>query len=204
MIRRVGISAALVAAAAAALGGGSAGAEQAQTSATSGGGAGNGDVKASGSTRVKRTLCTVRLSKQQDPGQEGGRSGVLISGGPPGIDFAQISCGKPFGFGAQYDEFRLMPTGGGPNTPSGEGFMVYRAFFNRGRVNGRWEVTFAADDASRCDFNFEVESKWSGGTGKFKGIKGTGRGSGDFTDVENAPRCSQATVTYRMRYTLPR
>ncbi len=169
MIRTIGTGFALVAATAFAVGASSAGANEAQTGQA-----------------AKSITCTVKLSKQRDP-----------SATQTGIDFAQITCSKPFGFGAQYDEFKLFPKG---NPPSGTGFMNYKAYFDGGRVNGRWEVSFAAT-TKPCDFNFKVKSTWNGGTGKFKNVKGSGSGAGDFTDLKEAPACDNATVKYKMQVT---
>src|ERR671910_823202 len=120
-----------------------------------------GSAGADNNQRVRNISCTVKLSKQRDPGPAG-----------PGIDFAQITCSRPFGFGAQYDTFRLFPTG---NPPSGTGFMNYRAFFDNGRITGRWAVTFAAT-TKPCDFNFKVVSTWTGGDRGGPGATGAGRG----------------------------
>lgn len=169
MFRTIGTGAALVAAATLVVAVGSAGAKEAQNSGS-----------------AKRISCTVKLSKQRDP-----------SATQTGIDFAQITCSKPFGFGAQYDEFKLAPTG---NPPSGTGFMNFKAYFDGGRVNGRWEVTFKAT-TKPCDFNFKIKAKFTGGTGAFKNVRGTGSGGGDFTDLAEAPACDNATVKYTMQVT---
>lgn len=136
------------------------------------------------SSRTKTIRCTVKLSKQQDPGPT-----------QPGIDFAQITCSRPLGFGAQYDEFRLNPSG---NPPSGDGRMDFKAYFDDGRMDGIWRVTFAATERP-CDFNFKIRVRITGGTGDYRRVRGTGSGRGDFTDVENAPNCSKATMRYRVK-----
>lgn len=179
MIKKVGAGVVVVAAASVALAAGGAGADS-----------GGSDGASASGERARTINCTVRLSKQRDPGP-----------GVRGEDFAQITCSRPLGFGAQYDTFTLNPSG---TPPSGTGEMRYRAYFDGGRINGTWAVRFAATDQP-CDFNFTVTSRWTGGTGAYRNVRGRGSGSGDFTDVENAPNCSKATMRYRMRVTgLPR
>lgn len=163
MVRKIGLGAALVAAAAFGVVSATAGADGASTSQT------------------KTIKCTVLLAKQQDPGPT-----------QKGIDFARITCSKPFGRGAQYDTF-------GPISSSDPTKlrMNWQGYFEEGSITGTWDVT-AVPDSTPCGVHFTITRVTvTRGTGDFRRVRArSGRGRAAFTDPENAPACSHATATW--------
>ncbi len=134
------------------------------------------------STRAKDISCTVKLAAQRMP-----------SATRPGIDFGQITCAGAFGFGMQYDTFTIAGTEG-----KGTAALKFKAYFDGGRANGTWALTFAGGP---CDLNFKIKVTFDGGTRKYKDLKGGGTGSGDFTDVASTPNCSHATFKFKGKVT---
>jgi len=171
-MRKIGIGVALAAAGALAIVSTTAGADDAGSSVT-------------------RTIkCTVLLAKQQDPGPT-----------QKGIDFARITCSKPFGRGAQYDTF-------GPIDPSDPTKlrMDWQGYFEEGSIRGTWDVTAVPDDTP-CGVHFVITRVTvTRGTGDFRRARArTGSGRAAFTDPENAPACSHATARWSARISgLPR
>ena len=114
--------------------------------------------------KAKRTAtitCNLRLLIQSFP-----------TASAPGEDFGTVSCSGPFGDGIQYDTFTLNPET--PTTGTAE--LRFKAYFDRGTVSGIWRADYEFTGPTTAIFEQRIE--WTGGTGKFKHVRGTGTGTG--------------------------
>ena len=109
----------------------------------------------------KTVSCTIQLQTQSFP-----------SASAPGEDFGFVDCSGPFGNGLQYDTFTLMPAT--PTTGTAE--LKFKAYFDTGTVSGVWRADYEFTSATEGTFVQKVS--WTGGTGAFKHVKGTGTGTG--------------------------
>jgi len=134
--------------------------------------------------KPKRISCKVKLAAQRFPSES-----------TDGVDFGQITCDRPLGFGMQHDKFTMTPT----SETTGTAEARFRAFFKHGMVKGTWDLTYAAKGP--CDLDFEIVVNFTRGTERFEEIAGSGSGSGDFTDLEAAPDCDNATFEFSVRAT---
>ncbi|MEA2217674.1 MAG: hypothetical protein QOJ35_300 [Solirubrobacteraceae bacterium] len=90
----------------------------------------------------------------------------------PGLNFSVVRCSGPFGRGVQRDTFTLAP-----KTPTtGTAVLTFKAYFDTGTVSGVWRADYEFTSATSGTFKQKVT--WSGGTGAFKHVRGTGSGTG--------------------------
>jgi len=105
--------------------------------------------------------CTIHLQTQSFP-----------TASAPGEDFGFVDCSGPFGSGVQYDTFTLMPE----TATTGTAELKFKAFFDTGTVSGVWNADY--EFTSETEGTFVQTVTWTGGTGAFKHVKGTGTGIG--------------------------
>jgi hypothetical protein len=103
--------------------------------------------------------------------------GVMIASGdtgvvPPaqqGTEYGQATCGKLLGSGVQVDRFTVPD--------SGDIVATFKLFFPTGTVHGTYDLTPQEGTFTGTNFT-EVDSIGTlmvlGGSGTFKGVKGTG------------------------------
>jgi 6-phosphogluconolactonase len=89
-----------------------------------------------------------------------------------GADKGPISCSSPLGDGAQSDTF-AMKLNKAKN--GGTGLVKFKDKFKHGTVSGTWKLTFKIKGPA---VTLAYRVTYTGGTGKFKGITGTGKGIG--------------------------
>jgi len=126
-----------------------------------GAGAQPGTAKPPKAKKTEAIACNVRLLTQSFP-----------TASAPGEDFGTISCSGPFGDGVQHDTFTLNPET--PTTGTAE--LRFKAYFDHGTVSGVWRATYEFTSATTAIFDQRVE--WTGGTGRYKHVRGTGTGTG--------------------------
>ena len=105
--------------------------------------------------------CTIELRTQSFP-----------TASAPGEDFGFVSCSGPFGSGVQHDTFTLMPE----TATTGTAELRFKAYFDEGTVSGVWRADYEFTSATEATFTQTVT--WTGGTGDFKHVTGTGTGVG--------------------------
>jgi hypothetical protein len=120
-----------------------------------------GMAKAAKAKKTETVTCDVRLTTQSWP-----------TATAPGEDFGTISCTGPFGDGIQYDTFTLNPE----TDTTGTAELRFKAYFDRGTVSGIWRADYEFTGPTTAIFEQRIE--WTGGTGKFKHVRGTGTGTG--------------------------
>jgi hypothetical protein len=112
---------------------------------------------AGGGTRI---VCSTKTSIMIP----GGQSNVL----PPaqqGTEFGTANCAK-FGSGVQRDSF-TVPT-------SGDTVAKYALYFHTGTLYGTYDLTPGGDSQNFLETDWTGTMKVLGGTGAYKGLKGTG------------------------------
>ncbi|CAN5616675.1 hypothetical protein BH20ACT17_BH20ACT17_05900 [soil metagenome] len=87
---------------------------------------------------------------------------------PSGIHFGFVKCPSPFGKGLHYSAYTVTPTGMGTGTVAG----TFKNYYNRGTTRGTVALTFAA--TSPKDITYTGTVTYTGGTGRFKHVKGSG------------------------------
>jgi hypothetical protein len=118
----------------------------------------------------KKTIaCTVKLAAQEFP-----------PAGGPGFDYGQITCTRPLGFGMQYDTFVITPE----TQTTGSADLKFKAFFDGGRISGTWDVRYVASGPGEIAYDIDV--KLTKGTARFRGVSGSGTGTGQMTDQSHA------------------
>ncbi len=96
---------------------------------------------------------------------------ALLAPGPPnpsGIQFGFVACPRPFGKGLHYDAYTVSPTSPGHGTIAGK----FKNYFDRGTTKGTFALSFAATSPMNLAYTGTVT--YTGGTGKFKHVKGSG------------------------------
>jgi hypothetical protein len=90
-------------------------------------------------------------------------------GSPPvGNSFGLVRCDSPLGNGVHHSRTTLMPT-----SPGNGGIAVaFKNYYDRGTVSGEVAGTFAATSPS--DTTYAGTVRFTGGTGKFKHVRGAG------------------------------
>ncbi len=79
------------------------------------------------------------------------------------------TCGKPLGNGVFYEKLKLMPTSQTAGTLTGK----LKWFFDRGTVHGTVNVAFMFTGQTSATFKGKVT--FTGGTGAFKHVAGSGK-----------------------------
>jgi len=87
---------------------------------------------------------------------------------PSGIHFGFAQCPSPFGKGLHYNAYTVTPTGMGKGTVAAK----FKNYYNRGTTRGTVAMTFSA--TSPKDIAYTGTVTYTGGTGKFKHVNGSG------------------------------
>ncbi len=108
--------------------------------------------------RVTQITCSLELSAQGPP-----------QGTPPvTTSFGLVSCPRPFGDGVHYGTSTVTPTAPGQGTVA----VRFKKYFDRGTITGTVAGTFAA--TSPMDITNKGAVTVTGGTGRFKHVRGSG------------------------------
>lgn len=105
--------------------------------------------------KVTTLTCTLELNAQGAPN-------------PSGIHFGIPSCPGTFGKGLHHNSYTVTPTGPGQGTVAAK----FKNYYNLGTVRGRAAMAFAA--TSPMNITYEGTLKYTGGTGKFRRVRGSG------------------------------
>jgi hypothetical protein len=127
--------------------------------------------QAGAASKATKISCVVKLQEHNDPGKP---ANPLV-----GQDFGTITCTSPLGNGLQHDNFTMTPTSMKPL--AGTGVVHFKDFFDAGTIAGTWTLKWSGSSTSDIKFTITKVS-FSKGTGVFKGIAGTGKGSGQLAD----------------------
>jgi hypothetical protein len=133
-------------------------------------------VAPAGAAKKQRIACTIYLTEQ--PG-----GSVLV-----GADKGPLACSSPFGDGSQTDTFKMQFNKG--SQTNGTGVVKFKETFKGGTVSGTWKLTFNVSGIPSLAFAV----KFTGGTGVFKGITGSGKGSGHLSSMTTGTFTYVATV----------
>jgi hypothetical protein len=87
---------------------------------------------------------------------------------PVGNSFGFVQCDSPLGNGVHYGSATVTPTSPGNGTIA----VTFKNYYDRGTVNGKIAGTFTA--ASPADITYAGKVTFTGGTGTFKHVRGTG------------------------------
>lgn len=109
------------------------------------------------SNNVTELSCTIDVFQQGVPN-------------PSTIQFGFVSCPKPFGAGLHYDEVTVTkaPAPG----VAGAAHGTFKNYYNRGTTSGTFELTIVASSPTNLTYSGTVNH--TGGTGKFKHVRGDG------------------------------
>lgn len=110
---------------------------------------------ATGSTKATKLSCEIAVFAQGAPT-------------PSGMQFGKSTCPAPFGKGLHYDEYTVTPTAPGQGTIAG----TFKNYYDRGTASGTFALTFAA--SSTTDITYTGTVTYTGGTAKFKHVRGGG------------------------------
>lgn len=141
--------------------------------------AGAGSGASALSTAPKAVSCTLELFAQGPPNP---------SASPSGIQFGFVACPRPFGKGVHYDSYTVTPTGPGHGTIAAN----FKNYFDRGTRSGTAALTFAA--ASPMNITYTGTVTFTGGTGKFKHLLGSGTIQCTSTDAGAHKSCTVAST----------
>jgi hypothetical protein len=89
---------------------------------------------------------------------------------PSANQFGFVSCPKPFGAGLHYDEVTVTkaPAPG----VAGAAHGTFKNYYNRGTASGTFELTIVASSPTNLTYSGTVT--YTGGTAKFRHVRGTG------------------------------
>ena len=107
--------------------------------------------------KVTKLSCTIEAFQQGVPD-------------PSAIQFGFVSCPRPLGRGLHYSAFTVTSRPG-PGVP-GAANGTFKNYYNRGTTRGTFELTIMASSPTNLTYTGNVT--YTGGTGKFKHIKGGG------------------------------
>ena len=105
--------------------------------------------------KVTTINCTLALNAQGAPN-------------PSGIHLGFARCPGSFGKGLHHNSYTVTPTGPGQGTIAAR----FKNYYNLGTVRGRAEMTFAA--TSPMNITYQGTLTYTGGTGKFRRVRGSG------------------------------
>ena len=108
-----------------------------------------------GSKKATKLSCEIALFAQGAPS-------------PSAMHFGKSTCPAPFGRGLHYDEYTVTPTTAGQGTVTG----TFKNYYDRGTASGTVALTFAA--SSPTDITYTGTVTYTGGTAKFKHVRGGG------------------------------
>ncbi len=129
------------------------------------------------STKTTSVSCTIELFAQGAPN-------------PSGIHFGFTECSKPFGAGLHFNEYTVTPTGPG----TGSVVAAFKNYYNRGTTRGTAALTFAATGPGAVTYTGTLT--YTGGTGKFRHVRGRGTIRCTTSDGGAHKRCTvRSTLT---------
>jgi hypothetical protein len=105
--------------------------------------------------KVTKLTCTLELNAQGAPN-------------PSGIHLGFAKCPQPFGKGLHHNSYTVTPTGPGQGSIAAS----FKNYLNLGTTRGRAALTFAATSPTNITYKGTVT--YTGGTGKFRRVKGSG------------------------------
>lgn len=79
-----------------------------------------------------------------------------------------MRCPKPFGKGLHFNEYTVTPAAPASGTAAGS----FKNFYDRGTMRGSFALTFSATAPGAVTYAGTVT--YTGGTGKFKHVRGSG------------------------------
>lgn len=113
----------------------------------------------------KKSTCNIRLVVAIPPGRT-----TLDPNAKSGHQFGLVSCNKLFGTnGVQSDDYKVTPT----SSVAGRVTGTFADYFNLGIVHGTYKLNVAPVSPTQ-QLTYSGSIKIVGGTGAFKGMKGTG------------------------------
>ncbi|MDX6690942.1 MAG: hypothetical protein QOG15_2399 [Solirubrobacteraceae bacterium] len=119
---------------------------------------GSGTGASAKNNKTKHFSCALQLFQQ----------GPLQGTPPTGISFGFVSCPAPFGNGVHFGSATVTPTSPGHGTVA----VKIKNYFNRGTTRGTVAFTFVA--TTPTDLTYTGTVTYTGGTGRFKRVKGSG------------------------------
>lgn len=105
--------------------------------------------------KTKQVTCSLELTTQGMPN-------------PSSTHFGHARCPAPLGKGVHFNSFTVMPA----SPTSGAVTAKFKNYFDTGTTNGTSKLTYAASAPGKVAYTGTV--KYTGGTGAFKGAKGSG------------------------------
>ena len=105
--------------------------------------------------KVTKLTCTLELNSQGAPN-------------PSSIHFGFAKCPQPLGKGLHYNAYTVSPTGPGQGTVT----AAFKNYYNHGTTRGRATMTFTA--TSPMNITYAGTVTYTGGTGKFRRVRGSG------------------------------
>jgi hypothetical protein len=130
-----------------------------------------------GSAKKVKFTCTVRLQ-------------TLAAPGASGEDFGTVACTPVFGKGVQHDTITVTPTS--QTTATGTG--PFKAFFDTGTIHGTTKLAAGAPSGGVVTYTGTL--KFTGGTGAYKHVRGSGTSECSSPDGGTHTACtSKGTVT---------
>lgn len=120
---------------------------------------------------------TAASSKRRTPTKKvscSTKTSIMIAGGdtsvsPPaaqGVEYGTASCGRLLGGGVQRDSFAVPA--------SGDTVAKYTLYFRTGTLHGTYDLTPQSISLNFLATDWSGTLKVLGGTGVYKGVKGTG------------------------------
>ncbi len=105
--------------------------------------------------KVTKLTCTIAMNAQGAPN-------------PSGIHLGFVRCPQPFGNGLHHNSYTVTPTGPGQGSIAAR----FKNYYNLGTTSGRAALTFAA--TSPMNITYKGTVTYTGGTGKFRRVRGSG------------------------------
>ena len=105
--------------------------------------------------KVTKLDCTLALNAQGAPN-------------PSGVHLGFAKCPRPFGQGLHHNSYTVTPTGPGQGSIA----ATFKNYYNLGTARGRATMTFTA--TSPMNITYQGTVRYTGGTGKFRHVRGSG------------------------------
>jgi hypothetical protein len=95
-------------------------------------------------------------------------------GATSGEELGKARCSRPFGNGVQWTRFSVNPA-------TGLATGTFKEFFDRGTIRGTFRVQVTATPGSP-NVSYRGTARYTGGTAKYRGARGSATVSGASTD----------------------
>lgn len=105
--------------------------------------------------KMTKLTCTLALNAQGAPN-------------PSGTHFGFAKCPRPFGRGLHYNSHTVTPTSPGQGSIAAR----FKNYYDLGTARGRAAMTFSA--TSPMNITYKGTVTYTGGTGTFRHVKGSG------------------------------